>query len=138
MSRTKKCVRIEYELPPLRAIYSVWYDDVAEMLDDEIREAFGRDKPRAVIRKFERGIEVPEEEMTNIIGSLPTTTDGVLFAQGKVYVPGSFGGKPCVFDYPATARWVGIRPYISHVWGEKIELAFSTQEACEAYMEAKP
>lgn len=61
MSDTKKYVRIEYEIPPTRGIYSVWYDDEPEMLDDEIREAFGHDNPNAKIRKFERGIEVPKE-----------------------------------------------------------------------------
>lgn len=57
-----KYVRIEYEIPPMRAIMSTWVEDQPEMLDDEIREAFEHENPRAVIRKFERGIEVPMED----------------------------------------------------------------------------
>ena len=57
-----KYVRIEYEMPPLRSIISTWFEDQPEMLDDEIREEFGRQFPRAKIRKFERGIEARMEE----------------------------------------------------------------------------
>jgi len=58
-----KYVRIEIEIPPLvRAIRSVWYDDDPDMTFDDYMESVNRDNPRAVFRKFERGIEAPEKE----------------------------------------------------------------------------
>lgn len=52
-----KMVRIEYEIPPLRAIYSVWYEDFADEDDETYRKSFAsQHHPQAKIRKLERNI----------------------------------------------------------------------------------
>lgn len=56
----EKMVRIEYEIPPMRAIWSVWYEDFEGVTDDEYREALCEDHPRARVRKIYRGIS-PEQ-----------------------------------------------------------------------------
>jgi hypothetical protein len=48
-----KCIRIEYEFPMLRAIYFAQYHDDGQS-DDEVREAFAAEQPRARVRKIER------------------------------------------------------------------------------------
>lgn len=49
-----KLVRIEWELPPMRAIYEAWLADIPEADDKDIRDYFAREYPRGVIRKIER------------------------------------------------------------------------------------
>lgn len=47
-------IRIEYEFPPMRAIYSTWLADIPEADEKDIRDYFAREHPHGVIRKIER------------------------------------------------------------------------------------
>lgn len=53
-------VRIEYEFPLLRAIYSVWFDDVPETSDDQYLQYMREQHPGFRLRKFQRGIPNPD------------------------------------------------------------------------------
>lgn len=52
-----KLVRIEYEIPPLRAIYQTYFEDKPEFDEQTYRNAFAESFPRGQIRKIERGVE---------------------------------------------------------------------------------
>lgn len=60
-----KILRIEYEVPPFRAIYTDSYLD-AGMTDDEVRRWFADEEPNATIRKIARvdidDVEEPERQ----------------------------------------------------------------------------
>jgi len=49
-------VRVEYEIPPLRAIYATWYEDDPQVTDDDYLAMFTHQHPRAKIRKIHRGL----------------------------------------------------------------------------------
>jgi hypothetical protein len=52
----EKMVRVEYEVPPTRAIWATWFEDVPEATDHDYRQATLREHPRAKVRKVIRGI----------------------------------------------------------------------------------
>lgn len=51
---TPSVIRVEYEFPPLRAIFSTWLADLPEADEKDIRDYIAREHPGAVIRKIER------------------------------------------------------------------------------------
>jgi len=55
MSEPKR-IRIEYEIPPLRAIYATWFEEDPEATDEGIREWYTTTNPTHRIRKIERNI----------------------------------------------------------------------------------
>lgn len=59
-----KYLRIEYEIPPLRAIYEGYYEDDGQT-DDELREAFAQESPSHRIRKIERLDDKPPPTETS-------------------------------------------------------------------------
>lgn len=48
-----KAIRVEYEIPPLRAVYFAEFLDDGQP-DDEVRRAFLLREPKARVRKIER------------------------------------------------------------------------------------
>ncbi len=57
---TAKRIRIEYEVPPMRAIWSDWVEEQPEATDDEIRTLYTQTYPTHRIRKIERNIGMTE------------------------------------------------------------------------------
>lgn len=49
-------IRIEYEIPPTRAIWVKYFEEQPECTDEEWRMAFRERHPHAHIRKIERNI----------------------------------------------------------------------------------
>jgi len=56
---TQKYVYIEYEIPPLRAVYTSYYLDSGQS-DQVIRDALAEEYPNARIRKIKRTVELPD------------------------------------------------------------------------------
>lgn len=56
-----KLVRIEYEIPPMRAIYSEYYDELEGATDADYIAVFAPMHPRAKVRKIERNIPAREQ-----------------------------------------------------------------------------
>lgn len=58
-------VRIEFEIPPLRAVYTAWYEDFADEPESTYRRSFAENYPRGVILKIERGIPHSAKEASD-------------------------------------------------------------------------
>lgn len=61
-----KLVRIEYEIPPMRAIYSEYYDELEGVTDADYIATFAPMHPHAKVRKIERNI--PANERAEVEG----------------------------------------------------------------------
>lgn len=52
-----KLVCIQYQIPPMRAIWTIYYPENKSLSDDDYKKKLIEEKPRAIIMKITREIK---------------------------------------------------------------------------------